>query len=356
MTVGACFGAYNQAVPGLPSDRFDLRSPNRLPLILDQFLDAFCFVLSQIFYPVQWYNHVPGVAIETYGFHLWTISIEFWASQMLFLSLLTCIRHESLYRRVGVSILISFAIWCLRCQMALFLMGALVCDLELSKPLLPSRPSIIVRAVREYVPWKSCFFGLWVGSMPDFNGEVTPGFRFFWFVAPFEPLWHSLGAVLLVWSVTRSYDLQAFFEFEVFQYFGRISFSVYLMHLGLRAPDEITNDTSRTRINVTGPVDTPPGLDSAVGGSILPDPDGFQRTGNSAEGLAGSLDENYPMFLSGGPYSVGTSDSREFDDLLTEDTHAPHAFAPPPGLVDKVWMGTPYMRLSPSRMRWGILA
>lgn len=231
MTMGACIGAYEEMVPGLPVDRFDLRSPKRLSSILDQISDASYFVLSQLFYPSQWLHRVVGIATGTYGFHLWTISIEFWASQLLFLCLLASIRYGKLVRVTIMSLLACYSIWCFRWEIALFLIGAMICDFDLSESQKSSKPILAERAILQIVPWLCCFFGLWIGSMPDFNGEVTPGFRFLWAIVPWEPLWHSIGAVLVIWSITRSQVLQVAFNLQVVQYLGKISFSMYLVHV-----------------------------------------------------------------------------------------------------------------------------
>lgn len=229
--IGACFGAYEETVPGLPVDRYDFRSPNRLSSTLDQFSDAFNFVLSQLIYPSQWLHRVIGITTGVYGFHLWTISVEFWASQLLFLCLLASIRYDRPLRAAIMSLLTCYSLWCFRWEIALFLVGAIMCDFDLSKSQQSSKPTVLERAVFRPIPCVCCFFGLWVGSMPDFNGDVTPGFRFLWSAIPWEPLWHSLGATLVIWSITRSWTLQTAFNLRAVQYLGKISFSVYLVHV-----------------------------------------------------------------------------------------------------------------------------
>jgi peptidoglycan/LPS O-acetylase OafA/YrhL len=231
MMMGACFGAYEDMVPGLPADRFDLRAPKHLPSPIDQILDASNFVLSQLLYPSQWLHHVPVTAGGMYGFHLWTISVEFWASQLLFLGLIALIRCKRSTRAATMSLLVFYALWCFRWEIALFLMGAIICDFDHSKILQPLKPTVYTRAILGPMSWICFLLGLWVGSMPDFNGEVTPGFRFLWSTMPWEPFWHSLGAVLVIWSITRSRAIQSVFGLQVVQYFGKISFSVYLVHV-----------------------------------------------------------------------------------------------------------------------------
>lgn len=72
-------------------------------------------------------------------------------------------------------------------------------------------------------------------SQPDEGGEETPGWVWLSGMIPGwwgdkHRFWQSFGAVLFVLAVTRSSGLQRAFNSGVVQYFGRISYAIYLMH------------------------------------------------------------------------------------------------------------------------------
>lgn len=76
---------------------------------------------------------------------------------------------------------------------------------------------------------------LCLGAQPERRCEQAPGWATLisWIPAQFEDkarYWTTWGALLLVWSTSRSLPLQRIFTNEVSQYLGKISFSLYLLH------------------------------------------------------------------------------------------------------------------------------
>lgn len=73
--------------------------------------------------------------------------------------------------------------------------------------------------------------GLYLGSAPEMNFASTPGFHSLWSVQAREETWQSIGAVLVIGSISRSRVLQSPLTFASIQYLGRISFGLYLVHV-----------------------------------------------------------------------------------------------------------------------------
>ncbi|KAJ4306196.1 hypothetical protein N0V88_000992 [Collariella sp. IMI 366227] len=77
--------------------------------------------------------------------------------------------------------------------------------------------------------------GLYLMSQPDEGGADTPGWVYLTSLIPKwwddeHRYWQSAGAMVFVLAVGRSVGWQRFFNLGWVQYFGRISYAIYLMH------------------------------------------------------------------------------------------------------------------------------
>ncbi|KAI1126440.1 hypothetical protein F5Y10DRAFT_267103 [Nemania abortiva] len=134
----------------LPSNRYDLSTPEKLDSTIEQLGDAVTYVFSQLLYPAKWMRPVDLVSAQTYGFHLWTISVEFWASQLLFLALLATIRFTASARRQIFSLIIIYSFWCLRWELSLFLAGSLISDFHLLRETIQRSGSTVMARLIHY--------------------------------------------------------------------------------------------------------------------------------------------------------------------------------------------------------------
>lgn len=79
-------------------------------------------------------------------------------------------------------------------------------------------------------------FSLYLMSQPDGRGDVTPGWIYLtslipkWWEAEQYRYWQSVGAIVFIIAVGHSPRWQRFFNTGVVQYFGKISYAIYLMH------------------------------------------------------------------------------------------------------------------------------
>lgn len=81
-----------------------------------------------------------------------------------------------------------------------------------------------------------CILGLYFMSFPDDGWGRTPGWVYlstwipeWWLAAKFR-FWQGIGAVVFILGVSRSDVFKRFFNSAVVQYFGKISYALYLMH------------------------------------------------------------------------------------------------------------------------------
>ena len=200
--------------------------------------------------------------------HLWTIPVEFRCSMMVFLTLVGTARLGRGWRGCVVGGLVAFAYVSQRWEMVLFYAGMALAEVDVARgahergkgegggdgmaagglpaPGIMSAPSSRSsspssspparrRAAKQYGWAALSVVGLYFMSQPDERGAETPGWVFLTSLIPAwwndeHRYWQSIGAALFVLAVSRSPGWQRFFTLGVVQYFGRISYALYLMH------------------------------------------------------------------------------------------------------------------------------
>ncbi|KAK3301274.1 acyltransferase family-domain-containing protein [Chaetomium fimeti] len=189
--------------------------------------------------------------------HLWTIPVEFRCSMVLFLTLVGTVRLKRGWRLGVVGGLVVFVYLSKRWEMVLFYAGMVLADLDVARgahgsagPALPApglmsgsssrasspSPSSPKRRTARRAIWTALsVVGLFLMSQPDERGADTPGWVFLTSLIPKwwtdeHRYWQSAGAILFVLAVGRLKGWQRFFNLPVVQYFGKISYAIYLMH------------------------------------------------------------------------------------------------------------------------------
>lgn len=233
-------GSFDSALAILPSyltDKYNVAPPPKLASFPAQLLDCLVYIAAHLIYPAQWMRPVPDTQTGVYGFQLWTVPIEFWASLIVFGVLVALVPAKRALRNACIALAAGFAVWCARWEIGLFLSGTLVADFDLCRArpaasLLPLRPERTPAVVLTSLLYTTvCAVGLYLGSTPEMNFASTPGFHALWAIHGREETWHAAGAVLVVWSISRAPLLQRPLVHPVTQYLGCISFSLYLVHV-----------------------------------------------------------------------------------------------------------------------------
>lgn len=186
-----------------------------------------------------------------YDVHLWTIPVEYRCSMMLFLVLLGLARIRTGIRLACVAGLMWFCLRNDRWEMVLFLAGAGLAEMDIirgahnppsqaqsaTSPILPLDETPIARARDpKGLIWMIISVpALYLMSEPDLGTEGVPGWQFLGSLIPDYMtdkyrFWQIWGSILFVFCVARSPSWQNVFNTSFVQYFGRISFALYLMH------------------------------------------------------------------------------------------------------------------------------
>ena len=201
------------------------RHPERLPTFWAQLKNWLRFVLGELTNPWKW-NTTPS----KYDSHLWTIPIQFKSAMILFLVILGLARARPRVRRSLVALFFSYCMFANRWDVAAHLGGMFLADLDLERQSslsVSSRPSTF-----STIFW-SCTFtlGLYLGSFPrQTAGAGALGYGTLALLTPWHKHWHTLAAVLLVWSLGHAPALSAPFTSRPLLYLGKISFSLYIVH------------------------------------------------------------------------------------------------------------------------------
>ncbi|BDD63991.1 hypothetical protein MPDQ_006997 [Monascus purpureus] len=242
-------GAYHYSHQVI-SEGYTIQGTNEQhpPLIIDlqdQLRDWWGTVMELV---NPWYWHLY---YNFYNPHLWTIPVEFRCSIVLFITILATSRLMVTVRMSLVACLIWFCVNWGRWDVVLFLCGMLMAEIDLingtwehpqMQENLPAyhRNSIsrLKRSLGAYSQnwWLAIFIiGLYFGSSPNLGFKWTP---FYMWLAKFTPKTYpephrfpqTIGAVLIVFSVNHSREIQKLFVNPVSQYLGRISYAFYIVH------------------------------------------------------------------------------------------------------------------------------
>jgi peptidoglycan/LPS O-acetylase OafA/YrhL len=178
-----------------------------------------------------------------YDAHLWTIPVEYRASLMLFLALIGLSRLRSWIRLSALFAVMAFVIRKSRWELLLFYSGMFIAELDLItqsfKPAERSRSWIKLPSsgstayATAYIAL--AIISLYLMSQPDDFFAETPGWIWLsslipeWFSEKYR-YWQVLGSITFVLAVNRLPLLQKPFNTPIVQYFGKISYALYLMH------------------------------------------------------------------------------------------------------------------------------
>ncbi len=229
------------------------RAPTTLEQLQGWGRDMFSFV-----HIWSWEKYGGSTGLDP---HLWTIPVEFRGSMMLFITLVGTARLKTWARFVSVALLAWFSYRNDRWEMLLFYAGMALAEIDLIRGAHTNQaavasprpvghhnhPSLLsldhvapIPAARGHIrslAWTALsIIALYLMSQPDIGGEATPG----WGLADvpgsglLSPTNTGTGSqwdlYSFVLAVGRMASWQRFFNLPAVQYFGKISYAIYLMH------------------------------------------------------------------------------------------------------------------------------
>jgi peptidoglycan/LPS O-acetylase OafA/YrhL len=214
------------------------------PVQLATFYEQLKDWLLQMFNFICIFSWAPFAGSTGYDVHLWTIPVELRASMMLFLTLIGLSRLRPWLRLTFLSGLTLFVLRNDRWDMTLFFSGMFIAELDLIRQSSTDSSSLFEGCTSSkfrkslLIPtfWTLlAFFSLYLMSQPDEHSESTPGWVWLcswipeWFSEKYR-YWQTIGSILFVLVATRMPLLQRPFNTRIVQYFGKISYALYLVH------------------------------------------------------------------------------------------------------------------------------
>ncbi|KFA66425.1 hypothetical protein S40285_01315 [Stachybotrys chlorohalonatus IBT 40285] len=216
--------------------------PDRMESAYDQFYD-WAWQMYRFVHVFSW-DKYGGTT--TYDVHLWTIPVEFRCSLYLFLTILGTARLQTRWRFLVVAGVSWITYRNCRWELVLFFCGMVLAELDLIRgahtptPVLPvEEKTPATTSLGRVTPWLWVLVSigaLYLMGQPDGRGEITPGWVYLtslipeWWTEEKYRFWQSIGAVFFVLSVGHCPGWQHFFNTAFVQYFGKISYAIYLMH------------------------------------------------------------------------------------------------------------------------------
>lgn len=222
--------------------------PPIFPSLYIQLIDWFRTIVH-LMDPWNW-----NLYYNSYNPHLWTIPVEFRSSMFVFLTILLTAKLRVVVRIPLVWCIIIFCMRWARWDVVLFLSGMCMAEFDLIYKLWePAPPSEVGTSSEGHLNdleknepatptsprrplWIWLFvLGLFIGSSPNSAPTHTPGFRFLASLAPksygeTHRFPQTIGAILIVFSINHSKDLQKLFTNRLAQYLGKISYAFYIVH------------------------------------------------------------------------------------------------------------------------------
>lgn len=239
-------GLYSHPYPFMEDNAIEIDRPQRLPNIAAQYVDWLNWMGTQLLYCEEIFQPLSGKTISNYGFQLWTISTEYYASIALFIALIGLSNLTVSGRQISVFCLCAFGFYVDRWDIACFLAGLSITELSIQvKP--PQRKRHESTSLPTYVGSKllpswlptlqqSLFallflLGLFFASYSPKQASENIIYWPFSAIVDNVRFWESIGAMFILLSASQLGFIQQLLTSAVPKYLGRISYSVYLTHV-----------------------------------------------------------------------------------------------------------------------------
>jgi peptidoglycan/LPS O-acetylase OafA/YrhL len=190
----------------------------------DQYLDWCDFVWK--FLANVWVTWEPKHVKSYYGAHLWTLPALFQCSVIGLMSLLASCRFGFMPNMVLTASLACFCMLWDMDRIALGLYGTALARVHVKYGDRKGHTT----ALQTFFFYGLLILGIYVASLPEFRDATSAfGYPSFMFGLRFG-LCYTLGAVLIVCSISHLRHIQTLLSMSIPQYLGKISYSLYIVH------------------------------------------------------------------------------------------------------------------------------
>ena len=194
-------------------------------------LAALMNYLDDMSNPWTWNLYMKG----WYNPQLWSIAVEYRGSMIVFLVVLALARCRTIVRTAVETGIVVHAFGHKRWDVALFVAGMLVAEIDVFINLAASRKAFMQQKRTKLVLCLMMLAGIWLSGFPRANGLKSVGYTFAKTTYPHSAyrrrFWISIASILIVGPMPYLPFVQAFFSTRPIRYLGKISFALYLVHI-----------------------------------------------------------------------------------------------------------------------------
>lgn len=169
-----------------------------------------------------------------YNPQLWSISLEFRGSMVVFLTVLALAKTRLSVRMVVEVGMVAHAFLHKRWDVALFIAGMFIAELDVLVNESPAAKRFIQKQSTKAVLLTLLLVGIWISGYPRDNGPKSFGYMLLsqqWPHSGYRRrFWVSIGSILIVGPMPFFPWMQAIFNTRLIRYFGKVSFALYLIH------------------------------------------------------------------------------------------------------------------------------
>lgn len=175
-----------------------------------------------------WVTWEPKHVKSNYGAHLWTLPALFQCSVIGLMSLLAFCRFGFVSNMVLTTALACFCMLWDMDRIALALYGTALARVHVEYG---DRKGHTSSTLQTFFFYGLLILGAYIASLPEFRDKTTSIFGYpSWMFDLRFGLCYTLGAVLIVGSITHLRHIQTLLSMSIPQYFGKISYSLYIVH------------------------------------------------------------------------------------------------------------------------------
>ncbi len=191
-------------------------------------LEAYLDFLDMESDPWEWDVTFSGF----YNPQLWSIAVEFRGSMVVFLLMIGLARTRPIVRLAAEGFLIAHGFAHKRWDMALFIAGMAIAEIEILFPRMSQSPS--KRRLTNIMLSILLILGVFLSGYPRDGNTKSPGYMWSKYVWPYTAyrrrFWLAIGSILIVGPMAFLPSVQSVFLTRPVRYLGRISFALYLVH------------------------------------------------------------------------------------------------------------------------------
>ncbi|KUJ24485.1 uncharacterized protein LY89DRAFT_573259 [Mollisia scopiformis] len=180
--------------------------------------------------PWTWDQYMEGF----YNPQLWSIALEYRGSMVVFLAVLGLARSRTCVRMAVESAIITHAFLHKRWDVALFMAGMLIAEMDVFVSNSTALKSIVRRRSTKALLMTIMVAGVWLSGYPRDHGLESLGYGFLERVWPYggyrRRFWLAIASIMIVAPMPYLPFIQTLFNTRLIKYLGKISFALYLVH------------------------------------------------------------------------------------------------------------------------------